>query len=207
MIEKVAIFFEFLDKFFTVSQYLEIGPGRGDFLLALAREHPQDAFAAVEYKAKRVAKIQKRIEKAGLTNITLYLGDARKVLSSEGDTPCPIPDKSIDRLYVLFSDPWPKRRHAPHRLFRQDFLDMMYRVLAPEGILYVAHDNPTYVTEIKALFSKNISHFIDLGPWDIQTMTFYGEKWLKEGRTLNFFHYRKIDSQDADHIAQPCVQP
>lgn len=190
-----------------MSLFLEIGPGRGDFLLNLARENPQASCIAIEYKAKRVGKLRKRIERAGLSNITLHLGDARKILSADQSPPSPIEDASITHLYVLFSDPWPKRRHAPHRLFRQDFLDMMYRVLAPEGILYVAHDNPNYVTEIKELFRKNISRFVDLGPWDIQTMTFYGEKWLKEGRTLEFFHYRKIDSHDRDHIALPCVQP
>ena len=187
-----------------MSLYLEIGPGRGDFLMALAAENPQDLFAAIEYKLKRTRKLEKRIEKAGLNNITLYCGDARKVLSTEGEEPSPIANQSVKKLYILFSDPWPKRRHAPHRLFRQDFLDMMDRVLEPEGELYVAHDNPDYILEIKKLFLKNATRFVDLGAWDIQTMTFYGEKWLKEGRTLEFFHYRKINSEDHDFSASPC---
>ncbi len=187
--------------------YLEIGPGRGDFLLALARENPTDSFAAVEYKPKRTEKIRHRIEKAGLTNITLYAGDARKVLSDKEPIPCPIADGSVRKIYVLFSDPWPKRRHAPHRLFRQDFLEMMYRILESGGEIYVAHDDPKYLTEIKELFRKNSARFVELGPWDIQTMTFYGEKWLKEGRSLEFFHYRKIDTDLRDHLALPCLMP
>ncbi|QQR80433.1 MAG: methyltransferase domain-containing protein [Deltaproteobacteria bacterium] len=188
-----------------MSLYLEIGPGRGDFVMALAKENPNDQFVAVEYKLKRTQKLQKRIEKSGISNITLYCGDARKVLNPEADPPSPIKDKSVHRLYVLFSDPWPKRRHAPHRLFRQDFLDMMDRVLEPGGELYVAHDDPNYLKEIKTLFRKNATRFIEQGPWDIQTMTFYGEKWLKEGRTLEFFWYRKIDTSSQDHLALPCL--
>ncbi len=182
-----------------MSIFLEIGPGRGDFLFWLAEQNPTDTVIAVEYKRKRFEKLKMRIEKRGLKNVWLYLGDARKVLPQEFNDSC------FDKIYILFSDPWPKRRHATHRLFQQDFVEQIYRILIPGGRIFIAHDDTDYLIEIKDLFRQNAVRFISNGAWDAQTMTFYAEKWLKEGRPLEFFYYRKIDTSTRNDLSLPCV--
>src|SRR3989338_8606608 len=99
-----------------MSNTLEIGPGRGDFLFWLAEENPLKTVHAIEYKRKRYDKLVRRLETRGLSNVRLYLGDARTVL------PVEFPDLSLERVFILFSDPWPKRRHARHRLFQETFV-------------------------------------------------------------------------------------
>jgi tRNA (guanine-N7-)-methyltransferase len=187
--------------FSSMSIFLEIGPGRGDFLFWLAEQNPLASIAAVEYKKKRFDKLGKRIEVRKIQNISLYFGDARLVLPQE------FADESVERIYILFSDPWPKRKHAHHRLFQEDFVKELLRILKSEGRIYIAHDNPDYVAQIREVFRGFISSFVAEDE-RVDFPTFYAEKWLAEGRTLTSFSYRKIDCKsDRDGLALPCAEP
>ena len=166
------------------SQVLEIGPGRGDFLFHLAETNPSDTVHAIEYKKKRFDKLTERREKRGLQNIILHLGDAKLLLPKE------FVDQSLDKIFILFSDPWPKARHARHRLFQKSFILELIRVLKSEGFLYIATDDLPYLLEIREVFRK----FIDtlaFSPKGVQFMTYYAGKWVKEGRKLYSFSYQK----------------
>ncbi len=167
-----------------MSIFLEIGPGRGDFLFWLATEHPDVEIAAIEYKKKRYDKLVGRLEKRGLTNVKLYWGDARIVLLQE------FAEKSLDKIFVLFSDPWPKKRHAKHRLFQEVFAEDLAQVLKPGGQLFIAHDDPNYIAQIRETFDlfPNLFTYSDEG---VDFLTFYADKWKKEGRTLRSFSYRR----------------
>ncbi len=181
--------------------YLEIGPGRGDFLFWLAKEDPATQVTAVEYKKKRFEKLAKRLEKQGLSNVFLHYGDARLVLPQE------FTDGQFQKIFILFSDPWPKRRHEKHRLFQEPFVSELWRILEPEGQIFVAHDDPNYVQQIQELFKSFLKSF-SYSSDGVQFMTFYAEKWLKEGRRIQSFSYRKIDCQpETDDLRRPCVLP
>ena len=167
-----------------MSNILEIGPGRGDFLFHLAETNPSDTVHAIEHKKKRVEKLVKRLEKNKLTNVVLHLGDAKLLLPKE------FTDESLSKIFILFSDPWPKARHARHRLFQDSFARELIRVLKLEGQLYIATDDLPYLLEIREVFRK----FIDtlaFSPKGVQFMTFYADKWVKEGRKLYSFSYQK----------------
>lgn len=169
-----------------MSIFLEIGPGRGDFLFWLAEQNPTDTVIAVEYKRKRFEKLKARTEKRGFKNVWLYLGDARQVLTQE------FTDSCIDKIYILFSDPWPKRRHEHHRLFQQDFVKQIHRILTPGGRIFIAHDDPVYTAAIRELFREKATLFIaHEEPLPFAEMTFYAEKWKKEGRKIQSFSYEK----------------
>lgn len=184
----------------AMSILLEIGPGRGDFLFWLAEQNPDKEVWAVEYKRKRFEKLIQRVEKRNLKNITLFCGDAKKVLPEK------IASSSIEKLYILFSDPWPKRRHAHHRLFQQAFVEEIHRILSSSGEVFVAHDDPRYTEEIKTIFRKNAALFIYSEDASLPLMTFYAEKWLRAGRTLRFWSYRKISCmEDRDFLSLPCL--
>ena len=165
-------------------KFLEIGPGRGDFLFHLAVENPLATVVGVEYKHKRFDKLMRRLEKRALTNVRLFLGDARAVLPQE------FGDGEFDRIFVLFSDPWPKRRHARHRLFQDDFVKELHRVLKGDGQIFIAHDDPRYLAQIEEVFQgfRDSFTFLEEG---IDFQTFYADKWLKEGRKLRSFSYIK----------------
>lgn len=181
------------------SKFLEIGPGRGDFLFHLAVENPLATVVGVEYKRKRYDKLVRRVEDRALANIRLYLGDARAVLPDEFE------DEAFDKIFILFSDPWPKRRHAKHRLFQDRFVEELLRVLKPGGRIYIAHDDPRYLSQIRGVFSGFLASFV-FSEEGIDFQTFYADKWLKEGRKLRSFSYIKIgDVEERAHGGIPCA--
>src|SRR5262245_14914929 len=128
-----------------MSKLLEIGPGRGDFLFHLAQENPFATVVGVEVKLKRCEKLAVRREKRGLKNVELVCMDANAFLPQCGED-------EFEKIFVLFSDPWPKRRHAKNRLFQRKFVEELLRVLKPGGRVYVAHDDPLYVAQIRDVF-------------------------------------------------------
>ena len=181
--------------------YLEIGPGRGDFLFHLAQENPTKTVAAVEYKRKRFEKLARRIETRGIQNVRLYFGDARVVLPQE------FSDEFFEKIFILFLDPWPKRRHAKHRLFQKAFVQELFRVLKPEGEVFIAHDDPDFISQIQEVFRECVDSFV-FSEVGIQFLTFYAEKWQKEGRVISSFSYRKLGCKsERDYLALPCVVP
>lgn len=166
------------------SHLLEIGPGRGDFLFHLAQQNPDSRIIGVEIKPKRFEKLKVRLAMLGLQNICLCSGDARVVL------PTLIPDQLCEKIYILFSDPWPKRRHARNRLFQESFIIELARILQPGGSLFIAHDDPDYRRQMTAEFSKFPTlHYCAEG---IDFQTFYAEKWKKAGRNLYSFSYQRV---------------
>ena len=131
-----------------MADVLEIGPGRGDFLLSQAENSPEQRFVAIELGKRRYFKLIRRIERRALKNASLICGDARLVL------PRFVPDASIGAIVVLFPDPWPKRRHAFHRLLQPPFLLELARALKPGGNLFLRSDVEEYVLWVKGHAEK-----------------------------------------------------
>lgn len=170
---------------------LEIGPGRGDFLFDLARNNPGKRIGAIEIKKKRFHKLIRRIERQNLDNIRLILGDARVAL------PCLFDHEQIQKAYVLFSDPWPKKKHAKHRLFQPYFIHELYRVLKTSGDIVLAHDDVRYLEESQRLLLKHPGFCknevtLSLNPDDPELFqTFYAQKWREDGRDLHAYLIQK----------------
>ena len=112
---------------------LEIGFGGGEHLVAQAAAHPDARFIGVEPFLNGVASCLRHIEESGVTNIRLHHGDARDILAR-------LPDASLDRVDILFPDPWPKTRHHKRRLIQPDFLTELARVMKPNAELRFATD-------------------------------------------------------------------
>ncbi len=140
---------------------LEIGPGRGDFLLTEATAHPDKRFVAIELGKKRYAKLVRRIDGRGLANVTLIFGDARVVV------PKYIGPETFQSVVVLFPDPWPKRRHAFNRLLQPEFLAELSRVLCPGGHLHIKSDVESYIDWVKGQVSRMSQFRVvdDCWPW------------------------------------------
>lgn len=107
--------------------HVEIGSGKGRFITALASMHPQTAYVAIERYTTVLTKLVRQIPEQGLVNLAVVNMDARALPDcfSAGE---------INRIYLNFSDPWPKSRHENRRLTFKGFLDRYRLVLAEEGL-------------------------------------------------------------------------
>ncbi len=118
--------------------WLEIGFGTGEHLAAQARAHPDVGLIGCEPFLNGVATLVEAIDADALENIRVFADDARDMLDA-------LPDASIERCFILFPDPWPKRRHHRRRFISTANLDSLARVLADGAELRLASDHREYV--------------------------------------------------------------
>lgn len=173
------------------SDILEIGPGRGDLLLELAKENPHKTFIAVELGKKRFAKLIERIQKREFKNILLIGGNARIIL------PLYAREETFKTIYVLFPDPWPKKKHTFKRLLSLEFLWLLTHFLKKNGFLVIATDDPQYANWIKENLDQIplLTNTLYPNPYTLELpelpKTFFQQKWKKMGRGLYFFKFCK----------------
>ncbi len=128
---------------------VEIGPGKGEFLLEQAQKEPGFNFVGLELRWIRALKIANAADKANLQNIKIIAIDAKTYLKYL------FPASSIFALFIHFPDPWPKNRHQQRRLLGPEFLPAIHHVLAPEGNLYCTTDVPWYNQHIEQTFKMH----------------------------------------------------
>jgi len=128
---------------------IEIGYGRGDFLLDRARRFPERLFVGYEIKTKATRLFLARIARAALTNLWVSDDDARFNL------PRVIPDGRVNAFHVLFPDPWWKEQHRVKRLFSPPFVDLLAAKLPPGGLLFFKSDVQEYGELVRYLVEQN----------------------------------------------------
>jgi len=117
--------------------WLEIGFGAGEHMAAQAAAHPEVGLIGCEPYIAGVASLLARAERAGLANLRVVVDDARLLLAA-------LPDGSLERIFVLFPDPWPKTRHHKRRIVNPATVAEFARLLAPGGELRLATDDMGY---------------------------------------------------------------
>ena len=141
--------------FESVSEvWLEIGFGGGEHLVGQASRHPGIGFIGCEPFIEGMAKALTGIDEAGLTNVRLHMDDARSVMAS-------LKTSSISRTFILFPDPWPKKRQQKRRLVQPDFLDDLARISAPKASV-------RFATDVKSYADEALLQFIQHGAFDWQ---------------------------------------
>jgi tRNA (guanine-N7-)-methyltransferase len=115
--------------------WLEIGFGAGEHLVWQAAQHPGICLIGCEPYLNGVAKCLAHIERAGVSNVRLFADDARLVMNA-------LPERSLDRVFVLFPDPWPKARHHKRRLLQPATIALIADRLRIGGVLHAATDHP-----------------------------------------------------------------
>jgi tRNA (guanine-N7-)-methyltransferase len=116
---------------------VEIGPGRGEFLLASARRDPERNFFAIEHSMSRTREVAERLARAGVANARVIAGDASCLIEL-------FPPASVTAFHVLFPDPWWKRRHQKRRLWTPRFVAALRCALLPGGTVQLITDVPDY---------------------------------------------------------------
>lgn len=172
--------------------WLEIGFGSGEHLLWQAEHHREVSFIGCEPFINGMASLLGGIEDHGLSNIHLHDGDARDVLAW-------LPDGALAKVFLLFPDPWPKKRQQKRRLISSETAAEIARVLAPGGELRFASDDAEYAAQ--ALFTiGRSSSFVWLAaraadwrerPADWPA-TRYERKALSEGRKPIYLRWRRL---------------
>lgn len=114
--------------------YLEIGTGKGDFILNMAKNNPDAHFIGIEKSITCLAITAKKIVNEDIKNVLLIADDVSKVFAY-------LPQGSIDKLFLNFSDPWPKKRHEKRRLTYKTFLDEYKKILKSNGEIIMKTDN------------------------------------------------------------------
>ena len=172
---------------------LEIGFGRGEFLLDLAAKSPTKAFLGIEVSFKRVLKMARKLARSGLENVRIIEGRAETVVRDL------ILPSSLCEVWINFSDPWPKDRHAHRRLIQSSFIQDLTRCLRLGGLVHIATDYAQYADHIHGVLSAESGLESMHGePWlpEIpgRRHTGYESDWRAEGRRLHFFEYRRSGS-------------
>jgi tRNA (guanine-N7-)-methyltransferase len=177
-----------IDNVFTSKAPLEveIGCGKGRFLLSRAASHPQSNFLGIDRMLRRLRKTDKKIIRAGLTNVKLLRIEASYAFDKL------LPPSSVSVIYVFFPDPWPKRRHHPRRLFSPAFMNSLQKVLIPGGLIYLATDHIDYSDWIRKLFSEDhrFEKTPHLEPLE-EERTEFETLFLKKGTPIERSGFRK----------------
>jgi tRNA (guanine-N7-)-methyltransferase len=123
--------------------HVDLGCGDGSFICEMAQQLSNSNFLGIERLTKRVEKVRRKAKK--IENVRVLRADT---LFAVRDL---LPESSVGTFYLLFPDPWPKRRHQFRRVFTRDFLDAIAVALEQEGIVRVATDQLDYFRQIERL--------------------------------------------------------
>ncbi len=136
---------------------IEIGCGKGDFIVGTAEKNPDINFLAIERVFDVLVMAAEKIKEKGLNNVKVCCCDAKE-LTELFDA------KSIDRIYLNFSDPWPKSRHEKRRLTYKSFLEIYKTILKDGGEIHFKTDN-------RPLFDFSVEELKENG-WELNALTY-----------------------------------
>lgn len=178
----------------TEAIWLEIGFGGGEHLAAQAEANPRVGFIGSEPFMNGVASLIRHCEDRGLENVRIYPDDVRDLLAV-------LPDGSLDRIAVLFADPWPKKRHHARRIIQHETIADFHRLLKPGGELRLATDDMGYLRWMLARATANRGfRWCARGPQDWRVRpddwpeTRYEAKARAQGRRPAFLRFERLDT-------------
>ncbi len=171
---------------------LEIGCGKGGFLLRRAQQHPERNFLGLEWANPYFKFAVNRMARWGLFNVRIMRADAKHFVIHR------LPAGCLSAIHVYHPDPWPKKRHHKRRLFTQDFVEAVERVLSPGGCMAVQTDHQEYFQQIKQVlaaaptleaiaFDESLYGEGHAGPG-----TNFEVKYEREGRTIYRIAVRRV---------------
>jgi tRNA (guanine-N7-)-methyltransferase len=163
--------------------HVDLGCGDGSFLCAVAQRMPDKNFLGIE---RLLGRTRSAASKAG------RLGNVRLLrIESSYAVRYLLPAGSVETFYLLFPDPWPKRRHHRRRIVTSDFLSSVHATLKKDGIIYIATDHFDYFEKIKAIARSNPGFAIADVDADLPPSGF-GTIFLQKGAPIHWLELRKI---------------
>lgn len=167
-------------------RWLEIGFGGGEHLAHQAALHPDVTMIGAEAFLNGVAKALALVEEKQLSNLRIHYGDARALLEA-------LPATCLERIYLLYPDPWPKERQKRRRFVSAENLSRFQRLLQPGGRLFFASDIPDYVSwtlQHVAGHGRFVLEQQSAVPFADWVCTRYEAKALREGRRPDYLTFQ-----------------
>jgi len=163
--------------------HIDLGCGDGSFLCALAQRMPDKNFLGIERLLNRVSTSARKA--AALDNVRLLRMESSYAVRHL------LPAASVERFYLLFPDPWPKRRHHRRRIITPDFLGSIHAALQKNGSFYIATDDVDYFGKIEEIAESNSGFASGDADVDLPQSKF-GRIFREKGATVHWLELRKI---------------
>src|SRR4030042_1523728 len=129
--------------------HVEVGTGRGTFLLNEAQSHPETNFLGIEWASKYYRYAVDRIGRWGLKNVRIIRTEAAGFITDF------VADGTVECFHIYFPDPWPKKRHHKRRFFCEKNLEQLLRCLEPCGIIKAATDHAEYFEQMERVVNAH----------------------------------------------------
>ena len=173
--------------------HIEIGSGKGTFVLNQAKAQNNVDFVGIEWARKYYRYAADRIGRWGLSNVRMIRTDAATFIGEN------IGDDSVDCFHIYFPDPWPKKRHNKRRFLCSVNLEQLIRCLKAGGEIRIATDHADYFEQIEAVLAERHDCLEEIdfeptagaGPGEL-TGTNYERKYIKDKRSINAIAVRKV---------------
>lgn len=136
--------------------WVEIGMGRGQFIIEYAKRHPEKRFIGIEMKEEVLLRALEKLEEEEISNIRFIVGNANLMPEFFGEA-------SLERLFINFCDPWPKTRWAKRRLTHANYLEIYKKLLISKGELH-------FKTDAEALFEFSVNELLNFDEFKLKEM-------------------------------------
>ena len=166
----------------NASLHVDLGCGDGSFLCELAQQFPKNNFLGVERLTKRVEKVRRQAEK--IENVRVLRAETVFAVRYL------LPENSVEAFYLLFPDPWPKRRHQRRRIVTRNFLESIAAALEQNGVLRIATDQIDYFRQIERL-SRGNSQFEAVDRNDVLPLTKFERRFRDQDLPIYRLTVRK----------------
>jgi len=166
---------------------MEIGFGMGEATAIIAKNHPNNAYIAVDVHPPGIGKLLGRIVDNGLTNLRVIEDDVHIVL------PHMFEDESLDAIHLYFPDPWPKKKHNKRRIVNEGFLALIHPKLKKGGYVHIATDWVPYAISMQEVFATStlFSGGVIEKPESRPVTRFEGQGIDKDHQVTDLRYFRK----------------
>ena len=165
---------------------MEIGFGMGEATAIIAKNHPDNAYIAVDVHPPGIGKLLARIDEDKLTNVKVIEEDVHVVLEHM------FANQSLDGIHLFFPDPWPKKKHHKRRIVNEGFLQLIHPKIKKGGFIHIATDWVPYAIAIQEVFSNSdlfIGGVIPKPEW--RPVTRFEDQGIDKDHAVNDMYYTK----------------
>jgi tRNA (guanine-N7-)-methyltransferase len=171
---------------------IEFCSGNGEWVAKMAAENPHIYWIAVERKFERVRKIWSKMKNASLNNLLIVWGTAEDFIDHY------LPESKISQIFINFPDPWPKLRHAKHRLIKEPFIERMAAICRPGGSALIVTDDTAYSHQVISVIGDSDKwkmsfpepHFVE--SYENYGSSYFNRLWLEKGKTIRYMKFERI---------------
>lgn len=172
---------------------LEYCSGNGSWIAEKAQAYPEFNWVAIERKFERVRRIWSKVKNFNLSNLLTVCGEGHRMTRHY------VPDASVQAVYINFPDPWPKTRHRKNRIVQVPFVNEVFRILQPGGVLTMVTDDAPYSQWMINILRKSPgfeSEFPEpyfISEYPSYGTSFFEDLWRQKGKTIHYHAFRKTE--------------